>query len=627
MTLQLRKKIAWRSRLSWLKRNRAFVAAPLLGTIIFLACVIFIINLNKVESANVVLTESESYHNRIVSLLEMYRSDTSSLFRQQLTYVIEHYLTSGCWLNLFDVDNGKPAVHAQSNPGYNDGNIVRVISSAPDTDYTIQDLRYSKCKSVNHILSQVSQSVYSCKSKCTPKPAGECDCDDSTPLPNPNCASMKDCSDKDQQCMDCENALYGLPKILHDLSADTTFEGITFRASNPGEFNFTFTDPGGTEAEQFSSTLLGGSLFDCGAYARDGSFQCCSISGDFFDENLPPIGALGSPGSRRAGTNYDERYLYDWTHKCEEREGVINGDDKNPVHGQIVTGCEDGSFFMRISLNNKFVYQRMPRFMADDTVGNQLRTGALGESDFFLPISYPLYKYINYSFELFERLAYADRSDANEGESEGIADGLCVQSVAGTGGSGGGTSIEEGRCRDLTKYNDEGFTDPKCEPGNQAECENAVWSAFVEKRLHDSCTEFYANPDHPREASVYLCVKDDNDQSSQSVPPVPVCSEDYTSWHYTCGDSPENGLYSSQIFRDAGERLTQVKESQSGTTLSNGDCPASSTGTSPYCSAFQKIILAVRFNDLTEEHQVDPEKQNTFCSYIRITHYAPNTSP
>jgi hypothetical protein len=589
-------------RWSWLKRHPAFIAAPLLGTIIFLACVIFIINLNKVESANVVLAEGDAYHNRIVSLLEMYRSDTASLFRQQITFVIENYLTSQCWLNLFDIDNSKPEA-TNGNPDYENEKIVRLPGgSTPgsDQDYTMEELRYAKCKYVNRIINYAARSFYSCKSRCVRDPSR-------TDPGNCPHLTLKDCREQFQPCIDCEAKLYGLPKIMRDLSGETTFEGITFNASNYNEFKFLFDDPDGTSASTFTTTLLGGSLFDCGAYARTPpggppKFQCCSVSGDMFDT--------------------PESYEYDYEHDCDGggRSGTVDG---KSVASQVVPGCGDGSFFVKISLLNNVVYPVMPRFHADDAVGNQLRTGALGENDFYLPISYPLYKYLDYAFEIYENLANGDKNDPNEGASEGIAQGLCAQGTADSNQQG---SVD-GSCAASTGFlNDQGF-DPSPECKTQVECEASVQKAFIENRLKDACDKFDGiGGTHHSEAVMYVCTKNDVDVAGAAG--KTACSDAVDSWTRTCGrENPDPARANDkELFAVHGSDPKQIAEQLATAGSAFRFAPTSEThcNSDPnkyaVCSYLNTVVFAVRFNDLSGEHQVDPDNQNRLCAFIRIQH-------
>ena len=599
-------------RIDWVKRNRAFIAAPLLGTIIFLACVIFIINLNKIESANVVLAEGDAYHNRMVSLLEMYRSDVASMFRQQLTFLTENYLASQCWVNLFDIKNSKPS---GDNPSYDNAIIQRLpepygyAGIAPEEkDYTMAELRYAKCKYVNYIINSMGRSVISCKTRCLPESqGGPCKppCTDQTSCMNPDngCAT----------CQECMNKLYGLSKILGDLSHDKTFEGIDFKVSNLNEFKFVLESDTAvnTRAEQFTGTLLGGSLFDCGAFAKDGKLQCCSVSGDMLSDTS-------------TGTGHKE-YEYDMMNSCGERQGRLISDTSTPVTGDVVPGCEDGSFFMKISMQNSIVFPVMPRFSADDAVGNQLRTGALGDSDFNIPISYPLYRYLNYAFQVYEDLANGGPGSSGD-KDNGIAQGLCAQSPADSSSNG---NTFEGDCSYETPfYHDVGYTPSEpCTDANS--CEDAVLKAFVTNRLKNSCDKFndvHGGVASSEPAAIYVCSGYDQGSGGDSG----ACTVDKDSWSTLCGGSnpgDDNPRTPVNLFdsTDPTNQLFAGSNNQK-TLFTNNTCSRDISSSLPssqhaYCSFIDGVGLWLRFNDLSEEHRVNPSAQNRLCANIYIQHY------
>ncbi|MEK6842993.1 MAG: hypothetical protein AABY04_00735, partial [Candidatus Micrarchaeota archaeon] len=59
--------------------KKGFIAAPLLGTLIFLICILVIINMTRAESSAVSQAVSDAYHNKLVSTVEIYRSDLGSV--------------------------------------------------------------------------------------------------------------------------------------------------------------------------------------------------------------------------------------------------------------------------------------------------------------------------------------------------------------------------------------------------------------------------------------------------------------------------------------------------------------------------------------------------------------------
>ena len=84
--------------------KRAFISAPLLGTIIFLAAVLFVSHITQTEKIGVANTISETYHNTIVNTLQNYRADVGSLFAVSVGKAIEKYLTRQCW-QIFKLQN------------------------------------------------------------------------------------------------------------------------------------------------------------------------------------------------------------------------------------------------------------------------------------------------------------------------------------------------------------------------------------------------------------------------------------------------------------------------------------------------------------------------------------------
>jgi len=83
---------------------RAFIAAPLLGTIIFLAAVLFVVHVTESERAAVETIVQDVYNKRVTTMLEDYRSDLQSLFALSVSRSIEKFLTSECW-TFFSLSN------------------------------------------------------------------------------------------------------------------------------------------------------------------------------------------------------------------------------------------------------------------------------------------------------------------------------------------------------------------------------------------------------------------------------------------------------------------------------------------------------------------------------------------
>jgi len=318
--------------------RKGFIAAPLLGTILFLTAVIFVVNLNKEESSEVALIANEAYNNRVTSLLELYRSDLGSQFRENLARVIEDFLSSKCWDNLFRVSN--QVVVGKTN--YLDEKV----------------LRYRACSYVNDVIhdvicSHVSSGVAEvCNEECLD-----------------NCGDTDACH---KECCDYVEAdAYGLPKWMREIADDFVFEGITFESANPDQFKvFLGDDPGYGDA---CRTLISTSLMDCKAFA-EGELQCCK-----------------EIDSDRGGNPYQLV-----TEEKQFSDACLKDD---------VIDCSKGTFYVEINVEDKDVYPNLPRTKSSDGKGNEIRTGAISDSNFYLPINYPLYRYYDYAFGVYAELA------------------------------------------------------------------------------------------------------------------------------------------------------------------------------------------------------------------------------
>ncbi len=110
-------------------RHRAFIAAPLLGTMIFLIAILYAVNLSKDEASAVSQIGDDAYHNRLVSMLEIYRDDLLGFFSDGLRQNTEDFLSSAAWSGLNDVKEFSAA--ERSSKCENIANTVRgqLISS------------------------------------------------------------------------------------------------------------------------------------------------------------------------------------------------------------------------------------------------------------------------------------------------------------------------------------------------------------------------------------------------------------------------------------------------------------------------------------------------------------------
>ncbi|NUN11404.1 hypothetical protein HUU53_02055 [Candidatus Micrarchaeota archaeon] len=318
--------------------KKGFIASPLIGTIIFLASLLFVVNLARTEALETSQISSEAFHNRAVSLTEAYKSDLSSIFREGLTRTIEYFLLSKQWTQ-FDLTN------ELSN---------------------LNTYRLNKCTELQSLTSDLSCSFS----------AGN----DATNPGDPNDPSA-------------DWFQVGMPQWIREINQDFAFEGVTFKVSNSDLVEKVFapdlSDPAtaGENAQRY--------IKYCDALLGDNVFYCPSFEAHNF-----------------------------LTDDFECREG-----------NDIVNGCEDGRYYIKVRVTGfttdaEQVYPVLPRIDADDGFGNVLRTGAIGESDFYLPVNLPIYDYQDDAFVFFTRLSYGENIGSYDSAREGISEGQCLGGAA-----------------------------------------------------------------------------------------------------------------------------------------------------------------------------------------------------
>ncbi len=337
--------------------RKAFIAAPLIGTIIFVTAVVFVVNISKSENNAITQISQEAYHNRINSIVELYRSDAGSLFREDVKKVIEQALTSQCW-NLF-------YMQVQNSPG-------------DDADQKLLNLkteRYERCQAIKStiqsvVCSNTGEQDSTCSNQC------------SSTLTDEQYAACIEIN-----CAGTAPKSYGLQNFFNNINEPFSFEGMELSPSNQDKFKQFFkpVDPvtGNVDLVQYISNcriLMKELTMDCAAFS-EGKLQCCSVDT-----------ALGN--------------------ECPAEK--------------VIPGCESGIFYVKVTPSDPAVYSSLPRIQARDEAGNYLRAGALGDADeFLLPITFPLLKYLDASFNSYSRLAYGVGIGVSDGDSEGVLDGIC----------------------------------------------------------------------------------------------------------------------------------------------------------------------------------------------------------
>ncbi len=336
------------------KRKRAFIAAPLIGTIIFVTAIVFIVNIDRSESNSINQISQEAYHNRVNSIVELYRSDAGSLFKEDIKTVVEQALTRECWTSLF-------GIRVKNAPS--DGTSQKIAN--------LQQAKYTQCQVTRDTLNAVI-----CSHTGDPSDAACV-----------NACSTSRGADYTRCIASCGGTRsYGLQRFLQNINQEFNFEGITLLPSNVQKFNDFFNPQtnGAADTTQYVTNcrnLIKGVTMDCAAFSR-GQLQCCKRS-------------TNSP-----------------TDVCEPNN--------------VIPGCEQGTFFVSMSPSDPGVFENLPRIQAKDDAGNYLRGGALGDADeLLLPINFPLMKYFNASFNIYQHLAYGPRIGENDGNEEGILDGIC----------------------------------------------------------------------------------------------------------------------------------------------------------------------------------------------------------
>ena len=436
-------------------RLRGFIAAPLIGTVIFLGAIVFIVNLQNIEAQSSLRIANDAYHNRVASVLEEHRSDLSSIFREGLSRTIAYYVLSRGWSEFFW--NNDPNGH------YTNYAAAGLELQSPDLDenhdgiVSLKELRYGKCESIKALTSDVICSI--------PNIEGE----------GTQSAQYK----------------YGLPQWMSKFSERTgeesglfVFEGITFKTSNPDQLKvFLPTQPSDFDTyRNYCLALLRGSVFDCKDFSEA-------------SEDTPA----------------QDKF------KCVDHDANGNNiPDENADDIKTIPGCKEGNFFVKINVENTFngvdVYPKLPRVEASDTSGNTVRSSGIGDKNFYLPINLRIFKYYDETFKVYSRLAYGasgDGGNRNEGEDEGVADGQCggPNSHACEDSQG---FRDDGYPPDLTRHRD--FKD-------NAAVREAVAEIFFDKVFKPACERsgFFQNAPDRDDVQLRACPPEgcaENDQSA-----------------------------------------------------------------------------------------------------------------
>jgi hypothetical protein len=497
--------------------KKGFISAPLAGTIIFLACVLLIVNMSRAEANDVTSLVSDSYHNRIVSLLETYRSDLASIFRAGLSRNLEFWLAEPGWLSQYTYSN---KVGSGSEQPIGDGTPCDLNG---DNQLDLSELRLCHCVSQSELMNQIICNVGA----------------DPT-----------------------QNERYNMQKWFEFILTDTYFEGIKFTVANRKQVEELIDVTQAAQYVEFCKKLIGASMFDCKKFYETADMQCCK-----------------TPTTQLSGSSIS------FPNECSPED--------------VLPGCDKGTFFVKINVLDPEIYPRMPRILAEDAKGNQVRSGALADENFVLPIQYPFYYYEAAAIDYYSYLAYGETQSTTtpkpgqnpdsatcEGRQEGIVDGLCVQSI-----SGGCNDIKTAP-PDLTPVftcNDADYN-PLVQDTEDAVRDELV-NAFFTKAFKEACK-------HYTPAGSSLGLLGGVGENSEGIQ-TQLCD--------ACSDN----TWGADGWFNCNTSTTEVKDYFS----SRARVPNCLAGHCAYFGDFELYIRQLRFVDSRPEFQVYPDKPNLFAWY------------
>ncbi len=160
---------------------------------------------------------------------------------------------------------------------------------------------------------------------------------------------------------------YAFPSWAAQAAQQLPYEGMTINASNPDQFKQFFKPDEPAKVIENCGKLISQVLFDCEAYSR-GQLQCCS---------KPTV---------------------------EIKNGKVERNSCVAAGGRVLDGCENGGFYLHVDVDDADIKFSMLRTEVTDNVGNVLRTGSIADKSFDIFINYPLFFYMNTSFEFAKRL-------------------------------------------------------------------------------------------------------------------------------------------------------------------------------------------------------------------------------
>lgn len=372
--------------------RKAFIAAPLIGTTIFLVAIFFAVNLSKTESSAVSEIASNAYHSRLISLMELYRSDLKSVFKIGISDSVENIISKQCWNYPLTLQYALKADGTFSD----DSRLSNGLGFYKSL-YTFQnevEKRLDYCYRLKKVVGGLVQA-------------------------SGNGTSIK-------QWLNALNNSIVFEGIAFDIASQSKFSEFktklnsypgwskpsdpdqaskcTVISSLGGEtpncdavISRACTDPGtqkacsaGTEIQQ----LIGDGLFDCFSFAKMAEhprdipqYSCCTP--ETAKKQAEVYATVQAGGSL---TDADWSIL-----QC-------NKDNNN-----YVAGCEGGQFYYQLNVKSSEVYPLLPRIKANDGKGNIIRSGGIADENEYLLIRYPFFKYYDLSLRFARQMAFADK--------------------------------------------------------------------------------------------------------------------------------------------------------------------------------------------------------------------------
>ena len=186
-----------------------------------------------------------------------------------------------------------------------------------------------------------------------------------------------------------------MQNFFNNINQEFSFEGITLSPSNAEKFK-AFFEPRDAATNAIDLRTY---ISNCKNLIKELTMDCSAFAG-----------TANEPQAKLQCCSKDARF----GETCQE------------AGGEIIPGCESGIFYVKIRPSEPDIFASLPRIQAKDDAGNYLRAGAISDVDeFYLPITFPLMKYLDASFNAYQVLAFGQHIGDNDRDAEGVLDGVC----------------------------------------------------------------------------------------------------------------------------------------------------------------------------------------------------------